>query len=80
MQSSADIKGNIIDGIIAVRDRALMRSDGNEGASLLGLFVPDLCPDLCSALRGPQPAAGAFENFSMCLRRKPSIEAVSTEA
>ena len=38
-QSSADIKSNIIDGIIAVRDGAVMRSDTNEKAPLIGLFV-----------------------------------------
>ena len=38
-QSSADIKNNIIDGIIEVRDDALVRSDANENSSLIGLFV-----------------------------------------
>ena len=38
-QSSADVKANIIDGTIAVRDGGHLRAESNETESLLGLFV-----------------------------------------
>jgi len=38
-ESSAEIEGNIIDGIIQLRDGATIRTESNETASLLGLFL-----------------------------------------
>ncbi len=38
-QSSAEIEGNVIDGVIAVREDALIHTEANDEAFLLGLFV-----------------------------------------
>ncbi len=95
--SSADLRGNLIDGPIIARDNGIVRAQDNRVTSIATLYTgwhpvrsllrrpaeldfawngeaprrasaASAPVDLCGAQRPDQPAYGAFEDFSACVR------------